>query len=544
MVARQTRDYVSIRKLKLPCESYLGAGPTSARVAVVDYNGDLDQTFAPVQVLSKGDGFAVGRISVRNLEKNFKFHQVSVWATVMRTLRILESERVFGRPIPWAFEGGRLLILPHAGYWENAYYDRGTGALHFFYFEDRKGNPVYTCLSHDIVTHELGHAVLDGLKPYYNEVSSPDTAGFHEYFGDAVAMISALTQREIAVLAAGDAPRKLSGDNLVAKIASQFGSALYGNAARDYLRNADNDHDMDHVKGDWEEHHYSTVLTGAFYDVLQGFYEKEVKRIKVERMAPRINGQICVAALINAADYTTRIMLRALDYCPPVDVSYEDYARAILRADEVAYPLDPRDYRGMIRTILEKRKIIGKGKKARKGVYEPCNARFHEYDIDALSATPTNAYQFIDENREELGIPRTVNFEVTNLYRTRKISSDRYYPPREVVLEFVWSEEVPLRGGTYGDLSGSSMPLWCGGTLVFDSNGNILHYVLKPATDARAKRLKEYIAYLVAHQMLGLDEDEEGMGAAGRGSHRISAHIRENRVHMTRNAAFRHEGRS
>ena len=27
-----------------------------------------------------------------------------------------------------------------------------------------------------VITHELGHAILDGLKPYYNEVSSPSTA--------------------------------------------------------------------------------------------------------------------------------------------------------------------------------------------------------------------------------------------------------------------------------------------------------------------------------------------------------------------------------
>ena len=99
LVACRTGNYVGIRKLNLPGEPYLGAGPTSGRVAVIDYNGDLDQTFAPVQVLSKGNGFAVGRISVRHLEQNFNFHQVNVWVTVLRALRILESERVFGRPV-------------------------------------------------------------------------------------------------------------------------------------------------------------------------------------------------------------------------------------------------------------------------------------------------------------------------------------------------------------------------------------------------------------------------------------------------------------
>ena len=88
--------------------------------------------------------------------------------------------------------------------------------------------------------------------------------------------------------------------------------------------------------------------------------------------------------------------------------------------------------------------------------------------------------------REDLGIPRNANFEVVNLYRTHKVSSQGYFPPREVVLEFVWSEDVALNGvRRFGELHETKMPLWCGGTLVCDSNGNVLHYVLKRARGAK-----------------------------------------------------------
>ena len=123
---------------------------------------------------------------------------MNVWAIIEQILTLLEDDEALGRPVPWASGLGRLLVLPHAGYQDNAFYDRDTGALHLFYFEGPDGKPVYTCLSHDIVAHELGHAVLDGLKPGYNEVSSPETAGFHEYFGDAIAMLASLNNREIA----------------------------------------------------------------------------------------------------------------------------------------------------------------------------------------------------------------------------------------------------------------------------------------------------------------------------------------------------------
>jgi len=150
----------------------------------------------------------------------------------------------------------------HAGYWENAYYDRESGALHFFYFEGPNGKPVYTCLSHDIVTHELGHAILDGLKPYYNEVSSPDTAGFHEYFGDAVAMTAGLTHREIAV----DVVGRMGG--LGKNISSPESRRVRCGHQQEGLRGpfrtlpsfGDNTLTMDDLEGVYEEHDYALVL--------------------------------------------------------------------------------------------------------------------------------------------------------------------------------------------------------------------------------------------------------------------------------------------
>lgn len=38
--------------------------------------------------------------------------------------------------------------------------------------------PRYTCLSHDIIAHEAGHACLDGIRPYYYTFSSVQTAAF------------------------------------------------------------------------------------------------------------------------------------------------------------------------------------------------------------------------------------------------------------------------------------------------------------------------------------------------------------------------------
>jgi len=156
------------------------------------------------------------------------------------------------------------------------------------------------------------------------------------------------------------------------------------------------------------------------------------------------------------------------------------------------------------------------------------NDRLREYDVERLAATPTDAYVFVDANRETLGIPRDVNFQVWSLYRTRKVSAGRYYPPREIVVEFGWTHEVPLEGRGFGKLKGEALSLWCGGTLVFDTDGNALHHTIKLATKERERRLREYIRYLVREEVLEL---------------RFAMVPEKGVMRLTRKAALRHAGR-
>ncbi len=51
-------------------------------------------------------------------------------------------------------------------------------ALLFGYVRGRQ--PIFLCLSHDIVAHETAHALLDGLRDKFMAPSSPDQAALHE----------------------------------------------------------------------------------------------------------------------------------------------------------------------------------------------------------------------------------------------------------------------------------------------------------------------------------------------------------------------------
>ena len=533
-------------KAKLNCTA--SDGPTSARIAVVDYNADLDTRFAPAKLLKDGSGFhGIAGLSNGKILENFNFHQVNVWAIIEQILMRLEDDYALGRPIPWASGFGRLLVLPHAGYQQNAFYDRATGALHLFYFEGPDGKPVYTCLSHDIVAHELGHAVLDGLKPGYNEVSSPETAGFHEYFGDAIAMLASLRRREIAMLVTQGAPARLKAKNVVSAIASEFGAAIHGLPDRDYLRGAWNKQTMRDLRGTYEEHDWSEILTGVYYDLLQYLYVRNLAEISRERTElpasgrkrKKRNQQMTIQALFRAADQTANVMLRAIDYCPPVDLRYDQYARAVLRADEVAYPEDSYGIRTQLKRIFRQRGLRpppeDEGER-RKIVRELRRAN----DIDSVTATPADAYRFVDEYRNLFHIPHDANLSVVSVYRTNKRANSGYWAPKERVIEFTWSEDVKLEGRAFGSLAGSLLPLHCGGTLVFDGSGNFLHMALVLPTPERRQSLLQYARYLIRIGSVGVADGVRGIGAPGAENYCIHATIEGNRLQLHRNAAMRH----
>ena len=528
-------------ELTLPAPS-IGDGPTSARVVVVDYNADLDEQFEPARLLKGGAGFAgIARLRNSDILESFTFHQVNVWAIIERALNMLESKYLLARPIPWASQLGRLIVLPHAGYDENAFYDRDTGALHFFYCEGTDGKPVFTCLSHDIVAHELGHAVLDGLKPYYNEVSSPETAGFHEYFGDALAMISSLSDREIAKIVTEGAPERLQARTVVSAIASEFGAAVRGIPSEQYLRGAWKLRSMKQLRGTYEEHDWSEVLTGAFYGLLRYVYRKHLQDLK-PKGARRATRHDTIQALFRAANQTANIMFRAIDYCPPVDLRYDEYARAVFAADRVAYPIDKYEVRSELERIFGQRGIRCEGDDAddNADMRQNIRSKLIDVDIDVVASTPADAYRFLDSHRELFGIPYEANFAVTSVYRTNKFAKSGYRPPREHIIEFVWSEDVRLEGKRFGALTDTFMPLYCGGTLVFDGQGNFLHIALVLPTDTRRKALKDYASYLVRSGSLGVSDGIKAIGAPGSEGKRIQASIENGRAKLVRVAAMRH----
>ena len=102
-------------------------------------------------------------------------------------------KRALGRDVMWGFDRqeadgapARLIIKPSVDGMRNAFYDPARGELRFGIFRaDDKveglnvpGGVVSTALIHDVVVHEMSHAMLDGLRAKFMIPTAPDVTRF------------------------------------------------------------------------------------------------------------------------------------------------------------------------------------------------------------------------------------------------------------------------------------------------------------------------------------------------------------------------------
>lgn len=466
----QEAPEIGLEEMKINWESGLTNGPTSARISVVDYDADTNLLEESTKwdpqkwsfVESNGN-----RLNHKNMD-NYQFHQANVWGIVSNVLDFYEDSSVLGRPIPWGFEGNRLIVVPHAGFGENAYYDRDSKSLQFYYC-GTKEKPVYTCLSHDIVAHETGHAILDGIRPFYLENTGIQVSAFHEFIADLTAILSAMRsnnlRKKLAKVTEGDLKKAKS----LADLAEEFAQEVTG---RKYLRSALNPDKMENVREGFSPHSCSQVLTGAMFDIMTRIAANymEMQNKKGKKHTPS-------EALWYAIDRFRRVALQPLDYCPPVDICYEDYVNAVFARDCLTNPDDPHEYRKIMREVFEWRDIPFS-----KENIEPDYSHYHCPNINYITSSRTAAYLFLHEMRELLNIPKEQDFFIADLYAANKVNRASQRMPREIVLEYIWYENIKLEGSRFKNFEGKIVSLLCGGTLVYDQLGNLLYWTRKPGT--------------------------------------------------------------
>lgn len=360
----------------------LDAGLSGKYIRVIDYDASNDHYYESLDPNHRSVLIAGG---LDPSESDPRFHQQMVYAVASKTVELFEF--ALGRQVQWGFNRDRkeadrkpLTIYPHAMQEANAFYSRDLKALVFGYFPasdtdpitNLPGQTVFTCLSHDIIAHETTHALIDGQRMYFMIPTNPDTLAFHEGFADIVALFQHFSFSEVVLdvikktggllyrseVQAPVTPEngkpiitaELSSANPLVQLAKQFGEAMGQRAAlRQAIGTPPNSNDIQNME---EPHDRGSILVAAIFDAFFTIYINRVqdllkiaKRLDPNDIHPDIANRVA-GEVGRIAENFLNICIRALDYCPPVDIRFGDFLRALITADYDLVRDDPLGYRG------------------------------------------------------------------------------------------------------------------------------------------------------------------------------------------------------
>jgi hypothetical protein len=390
-------------------EDFFLDGPVSRRVAVLDFDPKTGALKRGARYVPPRSGNVLGRYDLPDPPdvSSSAFRQVSVFATVCKTIQMFEKNDVLGRSIRWAFDAPQLLVVPRAGKDENAYYERDSHSLQFFFFPSHKDakEMVYTSMARDIVAHETGHAILDGIAPHLWFAITPQSRALHEAVGDLTALLVSIDSSALRKTVLKETNGSIKESTHFSAVGEQFGMARGQGALRNLF-------DEELVLNDAirdEEHDLCRVLTAALYSVLVKMHEDR-KRQEIAKLN-KDDFEVSGRALVIAAGQFRRMTIRALDYLPPGEISFADYGRAIIAPDQVAHPNDHQE-RNWLRDEFARRCMILDPSALK--VDPPPEDGLRGIDLQGLMDSDWAAYDFANSRRgrQLLGIPEGIQFHI------------------------------------------------------------------------------------------------------------------------------------
>lgn len=533
----------------------LKSGPAGSRLIVIDYDATRDKYYVPIDL---DDPNVLVQGGLDPSESDPRFHQQMVYAVASKVLEHFD----IGLGRRFTFTGGkRLRLFPHAFEGANAFYERSTHSIYFGYFRaSRKnfgtnipGQAVFNCLSQDVIAHEVTHAVLDRLKPNFLHASNPDVAAFHEAFADIVAILQHFSFPSVLKDHIQKQRAKLDQPGPLVELAQQFGYSTGQNQA---LRTAISKPKSVDYQKEIESHKRGSILVAAVFD---SFFQSYQSRIKdLVRIATGGSGllpqgdlhpdliKMIAKEAANAAQSVLNMCIRAIDYLPPVDVTFGDFLRALVTSDiEITQGSDEYGQRHGLIEGFRSRGIYPDGAfslaedslrwpQVDAGTLPPLNieeqlavivlreaakwqtATDKEHsgrkiaeekyqaseEKNTWKSTAPYLHKYAEENCLALQLDPNIEIEVAGFHPTFRISKTGQYLA-ELVVQYVQSEEVeqgpPIQGGT---------------TLICSSDGTVKYVISKPLPHnglgiaennfalRRIENQNKYLEFCINHSVL------------------------------------------
>jgi hypothetical protein len=469
-------QYVNLSETiyKIRWEPNLKPGPIGEYLEVIDTEAPLDLNADHI----------LAQDGLEPTETSPQFRQQMLYTVGMQTIDVFES--ALGRLINWAPDEvrgtngklkkvfrPRLNLYPHGIQAPNAFYSPPDRAIYFGYFKATNltgtvyPGMVYAALSHDIIAHEMTHALLDGIHKAFREPSNPDVLAFHEAFADIVALLQQFANIDIVRSQSAAVRGDLSMESLLGNLARQFGQATNGRSA---LRSAylifneegvakPIEPDPNKLKTATEAHDRGAILVAAIYGAFLSIYRNRAvdlyriasdgkSEIALHLLAPDLVNRLALEAS-RAARHVLRMCIRAIDYFPPVDITFGDFLRAIVTADADVVPDDPLHYRVAFMESFRHWRIYPEGLESYsseslifppidlspKGTTDPQNPRSSPPpDADTSPSAPGNS--------PRLGTPSTQSTAPGNIQTTDDDSEGPLKPIFTLLRKFAGQQSV------------------------------------------------------------------------------------------------------
>jgi hypothetical protein len=232
---------------------------------------------------------------------------------------------------PFVTNPRRLSVFQNAGLDLNAFYDRDSVS----FFEFTTGNK--TTLggqSTDVVSHEVGHAFLDSLRPeLFDDGFVIEIGAFHEAFGDCMALLTGLSDLETrkAVLASAQG---LRGTNFLETLAEDLSDGILREKGAQHPASKPR-HALNTFK--WqlpstlppigppnvmigEIHSFGRIFLGCFYDTISNIFNTGPAKTE--------------AALLKAAVTAAKLLVAAAQAAPLANRFFRSVGRSMILADQ------------------------------------------------------------------------------------------------------------------------------------------------------------------------------------------------------------------
>jgi hypothetical protein len=239
--------------------------------------------------------------------------------------------------------------------------------------------------------HEVTHAIVDAIRGHFMDQTNPDVAAFHEAFADVAALFRHFSHEEaildtiqrtggalfqtdlapLAPLASGTAPSisaQIKDQNPLVQLARQFGEATGRmGGLRSALQTPPNSSD---IKTTFECHARGAILVSAIFDAFFTIYLRRTTDLfriyqsgggDASTEIPAPLARLLSEEARRTAQLFFTICVRALDYCPPVDITFGDFVRALITSDFDAHPEDDLGVRDAFMEAFRVRGIVPEG---------------------------------------------------------------------------------------------------------------------------------------------------------------------------------------